>query len=282
MSEDEAFKLAESLKKQLRSGEMPSADSEHIAKMVAGLGDPRGLLRRTFAKGLGQIGSATLPALRNALLKNSNVTVRRAAAKTLKLVGDPKALPDLHKAFMNDPDPVVQGSCVGAMVVFGEAAISLLQQVLDNPKSTEMQCGLASWGFAFAGRKAPQALWEATKSKSPKVRAAAIAAFGDQIHLLKDKQSKELLLAALNDHSTEVQAEATTLIGQLNEPKWAIPFLIMKLENESAEIRKQAALAIMKLRIDTAIDILRSKAFSEKDSEVKKIMSFVISQLEKI
>ena len=264
---------------QLRNGEIPSADSENIEKMVAGLGDSRGLLRRTFAKGLGEVGSATLPALRNALLKNPSVTVRRAAAKTLKLVGDSKALPDLLEAFMNDPDPVVQGSCVGAIAVFGEAAISLLQQVLINPKSTEMQCGLASWGLAFAGSTAPKGLLEATKSKSPKVRAAAIAALGDQIHLLEDKQSKDLLLAALKDSSNEVRAEATTLIGQLNDPSWAKPFLMEKLNDKCAQVRKHAALSTMRLTINKAVDKLRSKALSEKSSEVRKIIAFVINQL---
>ena len=46
--------------------------------------------------------------------------VGKAAAKTLKLVGDSSALPYLVKAVINDPDPVVQGSSVAAMAMFGE------------------------------------------------------------------------------------------------------------------------------------------------------------------
>ena len=62
---------------------------------------------------------------------------------------------------MNDKDPVVQGSAVGAMAVFVENAVSHLLEVLINPKSSEMQCGLASWGLSFIGAEAPEALREA-------------------------------------------------------------------------------------------------------------------------
>ena len=90
LSEDEANDLAEELKKVLRSGQTPKSDEKNIQLMVAGLGDKRGLVRRTFAESLGVIGKAAVPALLKALKHESNVTLRRAAAKTLKLVGEPK------------------------------------------------------------------------------------------------------------------------------------------------------------------------------------------------
>ena len=83
--------------------------------------------------GLGRIGQKALPELRYALLNSKDVTVRRAAAKTLKLVGAPEALPDLLKALLRDEDPVVQGSSAGAMAIFGEEAVEYLVEVIENP-----------------------------------------------------------------------------------------------------------------------------------------------------
>ena len=181
LSEEEAEQLANELKHQLRSGERPSGDVQAIEKMVAGLGDRRGLLRLTFAESLGTVGSAAVPALCKAMLEHENVTVRRAAAKTLTLISDRGALPSLLQALLNDSDPVVQGSAVGAMAVIGADAVEGLLQILVDPSNTPMQTGLASWGLSFVGARAPEALKEAARSSHPRIRTAAIGALGDQI-----------------------------------------------------------------------------------------------------
>ena len=96
LSEEEAEQLANELKHQLRHGQQLSGDEAAIEKMVAGLGDRRGLLRLTFAESLGTVGYAAVPALCRAMCEHENVTVRRAAAKTLTLISDRRALPFLR------------------------------------------------------------------------------------------------------------------------------------------------------------------------------------------
>ena len=130
LSEEEAEQLAEELKQQLRQGERLAGDTQAIERMVAGLGDRRGLLRLTFAESLGTVGGAAVPALCTAMCDHENVTVRRAAAKTLTLISDQRALPFLLKALLNDADPVVQGSAVGAMAAIGPAAVDGLLDIL--------------------------------------------------------------------------------------------------------------------------------------------------------
>ncbi len=281
LSEEEATELANELKERMRSGEMPIADNKKVELMIAGLGDSRGLIRRTFAEGLGMVGQPAVAGLRDALLSHTNVIVRRAAAKALKLVGDPSALPDLLTALINDPDTVVQCSSVGAMAIFGEEAVTLLIQVLTNPQSTSMQCGLASWGLAFVGAEAPAALRKAAQSKHSPVRAAAIAALGEQIHSLNDKEARFILLNALEDNSSEVRAEATKLIGRLNEHDWAQPLLIKRLYDSSNQVRKNAALSLMQLKSTTAINHLLSRKSKEKDIEVINVIKLAINQLSK-
>ena len=247
--------------------------------MVAGLGDKRGLLRLTFAESLGAVGSAAVPALCIAMRRHENVTVRRAAAKTLTLINDVKALPDLLEALLEDPDPVVQGSAVGAMACIGAASVNGLLDVLINPKSSQMQIGLASWGLSFVGAKAPEALRKAACSEHAQVRTAAIAALGDQIQQLGDLDARELLQNALNDPEEEVRAEATTLLGKLHDTNWGAPLLLPMLSDQHPQVRKNAALSLMKLGDPQVISKLRTDLQNEQDSSVITIFNLAINQL---
>ncbi len=279
LTEEEAEELADDLRRRVHSGQPIKNGKDDIEIMVAGLGDSRGLLRRTFAEYLGKLGTSALPALHWALLDHSEVTVRRAAAKTLKLVGDPSSLPYLLKAFTTDPDPVVKGSAMGAIAIFGERAIKPLEEILTDPKSSSMQCGLAAWGLAFVGAKAPQAIREAAKSNNKKLRSAAIGALGEQIQSLKDIEAENLVIKALNDPEKEVRAEAAILIGKIDKRHWAVPLLLKKIADQEAVVRKSAALSLMRLKAFEAIEQLQNRKVEENDSSVKKIISLAINQL---
>ena len=279
LSEEEASQLATELKLQLRNGQVPLASAELIKLMVAGLGDRRGLMRLTFAESLGAVGYAAVPYLCQALKPTNNVTVRRAAAKTLTLIGDSSALPALLDALLNDDDPVVQGSAVGAMAAVGDAAVETLLGVLTNPETTAMQLGLASWGLAFVGARAPEALRNAAKSLHPEVRTAAIAALGDQIQSQADIEARELVVQALDDDSSDVRAEASTLLGKLHDLEWALPLLTPKLGDKNSQVRKNAALSIMKLEAHDAIPILKEYEAKESDENVRMVFRLAINQL---
>lgn len=279
LSEEEASQLATELKLQLRNGQVPLASTELIKLMVAGLGDRRGLMRLTFAESLGAVGYAAVPYLCQALKPTNNVTVRRAAAKTLTLIGDSSALPALLDALLNDDDPVVQGSAVGAMAAVGDAAVETLLGVLTNPETTAMQLGLASWGLAFVGARAPEALRNAAKSLHPEVRTAAIAALGDQIQSQADIEARELVVQALDDDSSDVRAEASTLLGKLHDLEWALPLLTPKLGDKNSQVRKNAALSIMKLEAHDAIPILEEYEAKESDENVRLVLRLAINQL---
>ena len=280
LNEDEASELAKELKQQLRNGEVPAADGESIERMVAGLGDPRGLMRLTFAESLGVVGKAAVPSLCRALAEHESVTVRRAAAKTLTLIEDPRALPVLQRALLQDPDPVVQGSAVGAMAAVGEEAIDGMLEILINPTSTAMQLGLASWGLAFVGARAPEALRKAATSEHAEIRCAAIAALGDQIQALGDDAARELVENALTDSETDVRAEAATLLGKLHSPDWAVPRLEPLLSDPQGQVRKNAALSLMKLQAAGSIASLSQQLEREQQADVKAVLQLAINQLD--
>ena len=280
LSAEEAADLAAELKTQLKGGKKPEGDINLIKKLITGLGDKRGLLRRTFAESLGLIGTDALPELRKALLKSESVTVRRAAAKTLKLVGDPSALPDLLYALLNDEDPVVQGSSVAAMAIFGENAAKSLLLVLENPNSSEMQCGLASWGLSFIGAKGAKILKRAAMSNNEKVRASSIAALGEQIQLFCDTEAKDILTNAINDLSDEVQIEAIKLMGLLDDQNWDLNLIAKKLNSNNPQVRKQSALSLMKLNAINQRQNLRESLLKEKDLEVINVINLSLSKID--
>ena len=279
LNQDEATQLAEELKLQIRNGEIPADDSENIERMVAGLGDPRGLMRLTFAESLGVVGKAAVPSLCRALSEHDSVTVRRAAAKTLTLIEDPRALPVLLKALLNDSDPVVQGSAVGAMAAVGAEAIDGLLEVLINPESTAMQLGLASWGLAFVGARAPEALRKAATSEHAEIRCAAIAALGDQIQSLDDTEATSLVEQGLIDPDRDVRAEAATLLGKLHNPEWAAPLLEPMLTDPEGQVRKNAALSLMKLQAKTSTSALESRLSQEDQTDVLAVLNLAINLL---
>ncbi len=278
LTPEEASILAEELKKRLIAGKQPKDDIYQIKKIIAGLGDSRGLLRRTFSENLGIIGKKALPELKNALLKSENVTVRRAAAKTLKLVGDRKALPHLFKALISDDDPVVQGSSVGAMVIFGEDAVEFLLEVLKNPVSTSLQCGLASWGLAFIGAEGSTALKKAAKSSSPKVRAAVIAALEDQLQQFNDSDVMSIIKEGLCDSSEEVQIEAIKLAHLLDNQ--LTPHQILdKLNHKEPEIRKQILFFIMRIDAKSQLKHLEKLLAEETEKNIIPIIKLAINKL---
>ena len=281
LTEEEATKLADELSNMLSDGEIPGADSESLKKMVAGLGDQRGALRLTFAKSLGAVGDAALPILCNSLRTHENVVVRRASAKTLNLIGSKAALPFLLEAFLEDDDPVVLGSSAGAMATIGPDALESLLGILVNPECTPFQVGLINLALTFIGAKAPEALLTACDSPNAEVRVAAISALGDQIQTLQDNKAMERLLKAVNDESSEVRAEAVTLIGKSCDAEDVQNLLIQKLSDNDTQVRKNAALSLMKLTAYEAIEGLSNAAEIEPDIEVKKVIEVAIKILEK-
>jgi bilin biosynthesis protein len=165
------------------------------------------------------------------------------------------------------------------MAAVGAEAIPLLLDVLIDPESTAMQLGLASWALAFVGARAPEALRDAAASDHAEIRCAAIAALGDQIQSLADDVAKALVVGALSDIDADVRAEAATLLGKLHDPDWAAPQLEPLLIDAVGQVRKNAALSLMKLRASGSIPSLQARLDQENQSDVQAVLSLAINQL---
>jgi bilin biosynthesis protein len=142
-----------------------------------------------------------------------------------------------------------------------------------------MQLGLASWALAFVGARAPEALRDAAVSEHAEIRCAAVAALGDQIQSLADDVAKDLVVGALSDVDADVRAEAATLLGKLHDPDWAAPQLEPLLHDAVGQVRKNAALSLMKLRASGSIPALQTRFEGETQSDVQAVLSLAINQL---
>ena len=281
LSQEEALDLANHLKEKLRAGLPIDADPDSIATMVAALGDPRGLLRRQISEGLGSIGEAAVPALCQAMRRSDQVTVRRAAAKTLTLIADRNSLPDLLTTFLTDTDSVVQGSTMGAMASMGEESIGAILSIIENPESTEMQIGLANWALTLIGDRAPEVLKNSLSSDNSKVRKAAISALGSQIQSLNSQEDRDMLQQALSDSCAEIRSEAVILLGNLEDSEWALPLLSPALSDSDSWVRKNTALSLMKLGCSSSIPTLQTQLEFESDPVVSKVLQLAVDRLKK-
>ena len=280
-SHREADELLARVKQQLAEGTFDHSDLQLIEQMVEFLGDTRGLVRLGYAEALGVVGEPAVDILIDALLDHSNVVVRRAAGKTLTLIEDPKAVPPLIQALLEDEDTVVQASAIGALARTGEASVDPLLEVLASPNSSESNKGHAAWALAFIGAKAKDKLESAYQSDSPEVRAAVVGAIAKIVEENRhDTRALDTLVKSLNDTAANVRSEAAAVLGNLKYQP-AIPTLIKLLDHPEAETRRSAALSLMKIGDRDSITPLQAALDRETEPGVKQAISLATSLLQK-
>lgn len=255
-------------------------DRQLIQRMVAGLGDGRGLTRLGFAEALGVIGKPASADVRAALLHHPDPVVRRASGKTLTLIADPEAVPDLIQSLVTDDDTVVKGSAAGALAATGKPAIAPLLKILGDPERPQDIKGHASWALSFMGEVAAEPLYAAATSKSADVRCAAIAAISGIAKSNDDPQALAIVLAALDDAVDAVRTEAASALGTLGDAA-AVDRLLAALADRAADVRKTVALALMKIGDRRAIAALQAARDRESDATLQPVFQLAVTQLER-
>lgn len=269
--------LVETVSDQISFGTFDDRDSHVLEKLVEGLGDPRGLVRLRFAETLGEIGEAATPFLMQSLANHPNVVLRRAAAKTLTIIGDPIAVPTLLNSFLNDPDTVVRSSAAGALAKTGEASVPALLEILgDESKSQDIK-GHAAWALAFIGSEGADYLYKALDSASLDVRCAVIGAIGHVAQEQSDEKSCSLLVSTLTDPEAIIRAEAATALAQVNYPP-AVPHLILALQDTDLDVRKAAINSLGKMGNPIALEPLQN-LLNDEQNVIQVLAKLAITQI---
>ena len=108
---------------------------------------------------------------------------------------------------------------------------------------------------------------------------SALTALSEQVQSGSSRSARNLLLEALKDEEEEVRAEAATITGKTLDPEDADDQLIILLQDTSPQVRKNTALALMKMEAINAIAPLAISIKSEQDKEVKAVMEVAHNQL---
>ncbi|WP_293338285.1 HEAT repeat domain-containing protein [Microcoleus sp. CAWBG58] len=253
-------------------------DAELLKSLVECLGDTRGMTRLRCAETLAEIGEVATPFLLDALGNHVNPVVRRAAGKTLTLIGDPTAVPNLIHALLNDEDTVVKGSSIGALARIGEPSVQPLLDILASKDVPESTIGHAAWALAFIGAGAKEYLYRAIASDSPVVRGAVVGAIAKVAQEEPKPDLFEILVKSLTDVDVDVRCEAAAALGNLAY-KPAIPNLIELLHDGDGETRRAAALSLMKVGDRSAIEPLQTALAKESEAAIQGVIKLAISQI---
>lgn len=280
LSHEEADALLAKVNGKIAQQTFDINDHELIKQMVECMGDTRGMVRLGFAEALGSVGKPAVPFLLEALANHANEVVRRAAAKTLTLIGDPSTVPNLIYSLLNDEDRVVKGSCIGALARTGEAAVLPLLQLLESTETPETTKGHAAWALAFIGTEGKKHLYQAINSEFPEVRSAIVGAIAKIAEQEEEAEAFELIVASLDDSNSNVRSEAAAVLGNLTYQP-AVPKLIELLNHPEGETRKSAALALMKIGDRTALDSIKGALAKESEEGTKKAIALAVSLLER-
>ncbi len=280
LSPEKVDELLLQVKNDLRASKFDRSDSKLIQQMIECMGDTRGMVRLGFAEALGVVGENAAVPLMEALASHPNVVVQRAAAKTLTLIGDPKSIPVLLNSFLHDEDQVVRNSSIGALARMGETVVPELLEIIADSDRDETIKGHAAWALAFIGVKAKEKIYAAINSDSDDLRSAVVGAVLKIAEEEPEERAFNLLMNSLQDSATSVRSEAAAAVGNLGY-KPAIPALIKLLDNPEVESRKSAALALMKIKDPSSIEVLEPVLERESVEEVIQVMKLAISQLKR-
>lgn len=267
--------------------------------MVQCLVDPRRATRIHLIDTLSQIGECATPFLLEGIETYPDSVVRRACCNALTNIGDPTSVPGLIEALLHDSDIGVKSAAAGALAKAGAPAFDSLRDVLADEAASESAKGHAAWAMASMSTEVSDRLYRIINHPSPAVRTAvigAIAQFAQSQAALaqtaqaqsdqpqqgrspaeKAREAMVILTEALNDQSPEVRIEAAANLARLNYQDAYQP-LVACLKDRSAEVRKAAALALGKLGNSDAIDCI-TPLQRDVDTSVQKVAAIVIDQL---
>ncbi len=265
---------------QLNTETFDATDDALIVKLVEGFNDTRGMKRLAFAEILGRVGKPATPALIDGLANHENPVVRRACAKTMTLIADPTTIPTLVHALRHDDDTVVQASSVGAIAVMGKEGAQVLLDIVRSPDYPDSSKGLATWGLAFVGTEGAEYLYASIDSDQEEVRSAVVGALTSLVQEKEDQQALGLIISGLTDSAAMVRSEAAAALGKLSNPE-VVPHLTTVLDDADVDVRKTAAMAMMKIGDASAIAPLQSALEEETDEAIVPVFKLAIAQLKK-
>ncbi len=282
-----------------------------LPQLLNHLKDPSALVRAAAAQAISQIGdpAATQPLAE--ALHDSDPRVRKAAAHALAAVADESAVPAFSQ-LLSSTDTEFRTLAIQALSrlkatdfldeIQGELRYGLPQiraaaaQALgdmEDPDSQDLLIFALSDPSPLVRAAAADALGKLRSTPSVKplasllmsssgpspqpesVRRAAASALGT----IAAEPAREALSFALgNDPSSFIRIISAESLALLNDNS-GIPLLISFLKDDSVAIRKAAAVALRRMRVEAALDALIYVSNKDPNEEVRQVATKAIEEI---
>jgi HEAT repeat protein len=226
-------------------------------------------VRAAAARALRRIGdAAAVPGLL-AALGDANADVRRAAA-ALGEIGYAAAVPGLLAA-LDDAEARVREAAAAALREIGyAAAVPGLLAALGDADWRVRRAAAAALGQI--GAPAVPGLLAALRDADADVREAAAAALGE----IGDAAAVPGLLAALGDADWNVREAAAAALEQIGDA--AVPGLLAALGDADADVRRAAAAALGQIGDAAAVPGLLA-ALGDADADVRRAAAAALGEI---
>ncbi|MEL7332000.1 MAG: HEAT repeat domain-containing protein [Cyanobacteria bacterium J06560_2] len=303
-AQDSVDQLIGYVNEQIELLALEDPDPSLLDRMIQSLSDPRKAARISLIEALGQIGEPATPFVLQGLGQHPEPTVRRSCCNALAQMGDDTAVGALVKALLYDSDISVKSAAAGALAKIGAPAFDALKGVLATEAAGESSKGHAAWAIASMSAEVSEQLYRSVDDASAAVRTAVVGAIAQlaQQQMAQQQMAQQqtvqqhaqqsdpkcsipaleppplaLLTQALSDRAADVRIEAAAHLARLNCQAAYAP-LVTCLNDANWEVRKAAALAIGKLGRAEGIDAI-ARLKTDPEPAVQRVATLILEQL---
>jgi AAA family ATP:ADP antiporter len=209
-------------------------DADAISLLLARTSDPDPAIRRISMEILAEMGSGTTEVVARGL-RDPDTGVRIAALQGAARTGDPSALPDVVRLFV-DPDPAVRAGAAEALAACSPTGRDLhpeLEPLLSDPDPSVRALAAKTILRVSDAGDGRAVLHEMAGSPDPQWRAAAVEALGelgDQLDMVRD---------ALADRDGSVRRAAASALRGF-DPLSSIEALLEAFADPDPTVRDEA------------------------------------------
>jgi len=238
-----------------------TGDKRFVIPLIVSIANETGDVKKEGIVALGKLGDPkAIPALCIALLEDKNNSIRATAAEALGQIGDPKVADALRKALLEDKIRNVRLKSAEALDKIGWEPKSSKEKVFYSLAKNKKQ------EIVKMGKEVVPVLIEILNDSNAEIRQDSAEILGN---LKLAEATEPLSKALLEDTSFSVRKKTVVALGKIGDPK-AIPALcIALLEDKNSSIRATAAEALGQIGDPKVADALSKALLEDKIKNVR-------------
>ncbi len=208
-----------------------------------------------------------------AALKDKSALVRNAAVDALGLLRSKKALVEISKLLLKDPDESVRhASAISLSYIGGDDAGESLVKAIDD-KSPGVRYAAIRTLAVLRYKKAEDKLIKLLKSKDINIRRSVINTLGK----IRSKKAAAGIVKNRKDKDIYVRVEVAKALGEIGDIE-NIPILQKMLKDENAKVRIESAYSLAKMKDESGLDMAH-ESIKSVDISIKQRSASIMGQI---